>query len=483
MNRVLSIILIYFFLFGSLKSQEQLGLRLENYSGINAVYTNPANSFLTPYSWDVNVISAGVFFNNNYLYLKNTSTFKLLKNIRDINIEYDSKNKTKEFYRNKTVFLDFYDRMKKSFFSLSGILNGPSFFIRINENNSIAFVSAYRFFGSLWDIPKELSFYSYYNKPYYQSFPISSFNSGFISWQEYGINYVNKIKGYSSNTLLGVTVKYLVGNDAMFFENKKIFQFQQLPHDSIAAIDRLDLQFGYTDSNFKFYSFPLRNNGSGASIDLGATMIFGEGINDYKFRIGVSLLDLGFITFDKNSYKYMIDVDTTTKIDVNEFSDAFQSMTLMDINEVLSRQIFMDPHKTLIANSFKMWLPVALSIQFDYSFSKLIYLNGTLYQGLTRRAHSVKRESLLAVSPRIEHRWFSFSTPLILYNWKDFRLGTSVRLAYIVIGTDDLYSLFTNHARYSGSDLFIGIKFNPFPMGKRNHHMRNLNRNIKCYEF
>ena len=476
------ILLFSIILVSSLNSslgQEQLGLRLENHAGINAISINPANSFLTPHNWDLNIASGGFFFDNNYAYLINTNTFELLRNIKNIKIENNISNNVQKEYPPRTFLIDFYNKKKESYFTLSGNLSGPSFSIKINEHNSIGFVSAYRFYGNIQKIPEELSYYTYYNKPYFQAFSITSFNSGFMYWNEFGINYVNKSKGYETITLLGGTLKYLSGNGAIYFNNENTFQFQEMPNDSIAALNNLNLQYGYTNTDFKFYNFNFNHNGSGASIDLGATIIYGESIKNYKFRIGVSLLDLGFINFNKNSKNYSINVDSLTIIGLNDFKDINQLSQLDSASQILSKQIFDYPDATLVVDNFKMLLPLALSIQFNYSLSNLLYINGILIQRLISKGNSASRENLFAISPGIEHRWFSVSTPVIVYNWKEVRLGFSLRLAYLTIGSDNVFTLFSNHKRYSGSDFYLGLKLNPFPV-KRS---KNLNKNIKCYKF
>jgi len=481
MNRIL--FLIFFLYINISYAQEQLGLHLENYAGINAVSINPANSFLTPHRWDANIISAGAFFENNYGFLKNTNTAKLYRSRANPDIKHDSTNNIQTVYPRGTVIYDFYDKKRKSYVSISGNMTGPSFTIKLDKNNSIGFISGFRFIGGVQNIPSELNYYTYFNKPFFQAFPITSFTGGLLSWQEYGLNYVKKIKGYSTITLLGGTIKYLSGNEAMFFDDKHSSIIQQIRGDSLAVLDRMDMQYGYTNTIFKSNLLRFKQNGIGASIDLGATILFGEKINDYNFRIGVSLLDLGFINFNKNALKYRINIDTLAVIDLEEFKNIDQISKLDSVSKILSQQIFNDPDKTLEANSFSMRLPGALSIQFDYSFSKMFYINAILIQRLTTKKYSIIRNNLFAVSPRIEHRWFSVSTPLVIYDWKSIRIGTSVRLAYLTIGSDNILTLFTNNAHYTGSDFYIGLKFNPFLKGKKRKRHPNLNKNIKCYEF
>jgi len=482
-NRFLLFLIVFSFCLGISKGQEQLGLSQENHAGINAIWINPANSFLTPHPWDINIISAGVFFDNNYGYLKNTNSYRLYKKRKSLSFEFDSLKTGGGFLSAETVYLDFYKSKKVSSVALSGKLNGPSFTIKIDKNSSIGFVSAFRAIANIQKIPKELSFYTYFNKPFYRSFPISSFKAGYLSWQEYGLNYVKRVKGYSTNTLIGITVKYLAGNEAGFFDNKKTFLLQQMPNDSIAIIGKANLQYGITTRSFNANHFLLKQNGVGVSVDLGTTIIFGENLKDQKFRIGVSLLDIGFIKFNKNALEYKIDIDTLAIFDINDYKGINQLSQIDSINKILSKQALNNPEESFVANSFSVWLPFALSLQFDYSFSQWLHLNTTLIQRITSKSHAVARDNIFAITPRIEHRWFSVSVPFVIYNWRDFRIGTSIRLAYLTLGSDNILSVFSSQTHYTGSDIYIGLKFNPFWEKKTNKHKRKSIRKIKCYEF
>jgi len=75
--------LIPFFCCFSLLSiaQEQLGLRTENYSGINSIFSNPANNLTTPFHWDVNLGAIGLFFENNIGGYRNSSVGDVLNNV------------------------------------------------------------------------------------------------------------------------------------------------------------------------------------------------------------------------------------------------------------------------------------------------------------------------------------------------------------------------------------------------------------------
>lgn len=482
MNRIFLIIILVFLFKNFSFEQEQLGLHLENHSGINAISVNPSNSFLTSYSWDFNIASAGVFFKNDYAFAKNTNTLKIVNHLKTLNFQIDSSYQENN-YAPELLAIDFYNRKKESYVVFSGNMTGPSISIKLNKKSSIGFISRLRFLGGTSKIPLELNYYTFYNRPFSQTFQLSEINAGFISWQEYGINSVQQIQSYPFIALLGATVKYLSGNEAMYFKLKSGALFKQLHGDSLAISDRFNLEYGYTNTSINSNRLKFKNNGFGLGLDIGATFVLGEKLNDYKFRLGISILDLGFIRFNNNSSTYKINVDSTTVVDLNQFKEIRQLSDLESINAKLSSEILKNSDKSFDKNSFNLMTPTALSVQIDYSISKLFYIQAFLLQRIKPRNQAVTRPNIFAISPRIEHGWFSFSPSMVIYDWKAIHLGTSIRLAYLIIGSDNLSGLIKDIPEYTGSDIYVGLKFNPLALGRKNKYGKNLNRKIKCYKF
>ena len=269
----------------------------------------------------------------------------------------------------------------------------------------------------------------------------------------------------------------------MFLHLKNGAQFQQLHNDSLAISKRFELEYAYTNTSISKNKLSLRHNGNGMALDIGTTFIFGDKIDDYTFRIGISLLDLGFINYNKNSSKYYIKIDSLTQIDLKELKDISQLSDLESVNTQLSRELLNDSDKSFRSNSFYLRTPAALSIQFDYSFSKLFYIQAVLLQRIKPRKQKITRANIFSISPRIQHRWFSFSPTLTIYDWKAVHIGSSVRIGFLTIGSDNISGLWSDKSIYTGSDFYLGLKFNPFRIGKKNKYDRNLNRKIKCYKF
>ena len=98
----------------------------------------------------------------------------------------------------------------------------------------------------------------------------------------------------------------------------------------------------------------------------------------------------------------------------------------------------------------------------------------------------------MAVVPRFEHRWVSFSLPVVLNDWQSLRVGAAARLGWLYLGSDNLGSFFKKQ-KLTGTDFYIGLKINAFSLNfnKGNSLTRESNPyrgrrkmgKIKCYSF
>src|SRR3954467_11820139 len=67
MNRYL-ILLSFSFLISSASAQEMWGFSNSNYSGNMGIFLNPSTIVGAPYKYEINIIAADIFAENNYVY-------------------------------------------------------------------------------------------------------------------------------------------------------------------------------------------------------------------------------------------------------------------------------------------------------------------------------------------------------------------------------------------------------------------------------
>ncbi len=302
---------------------------------------------------------------------------------------------------------------------------------------------------------------------------------------EVGLTYAYSFRKYSmEDWSAGITLKrmfslaggYLEGRDANYI----------MVNDSTINIKNLDAGFGY--------SFPMNydNNdvpdggpwikGGGFGFDIGVTFqnkllsyqkrrpskLCRQRYIDYSYRVGISLIDLGFVNFKSNAQahefrnvsEYWIGVDTLSYDNMNQLM-----RTLSDV-------FYSDPGASLAGNKFRVSLPTALSIQGDYKIYRNWYAGAALIYPVRMGKAYMRRPAQIALVPRYESPKFEAALPFSLYDWKNPRLGLSVRYHFLTIGTDELLGLM-GIKNVTGFDFYVGVKIN-FRKGNCGRNSRNV---------
>ena len=474
-----------------INAQEQIGFHTDNYSGINAIRLNPTAYTQSPYGWDINLGAAGIFMGNNYAFIRPTSLIDLIQNGENANYLFAPDLEGKIELGTNDYLVDFKNDGKKRYLFHNAQIQGPSFFVKINDQNYIGLHTAMRTASSASGITESLSYYTYDATPFFQDIAIDKFNLGFLSWGEVGLNYSFKTQVDNGNLAIGATIKKLTGLEAGYLYSDKDWSLQKLPGDSIAS-NNATLYFGYTNSNLDINDIVPANNGQGWGIDLGATYTIGSYEDGYDWKFGVSLLDIGKINFKDNAKSHIVKVGNLVAVNGLDYEPYQDLNQLEDIVGQFSQDVLNDPTASLTGEQFNMWLPGAVSLQAERAITPAVYVNATWLQGLPIAKPGVRRGSLLAITPRLEKKWYGLAFPISLYNYQQLRTGFALRLAFLTIGSDHLGSL-VNKAEFSGTDFYMAIKLNPFGLqglfkgngGHKAHRTkrRGHGKGVKCYQF
>lgn len=468
--------------------QEQLGLRNENYSGVNSIFLNPALTSTSPLKWDVNLFSAGFFMDNNYAYFEDASVFALYRKRNDLDLVYAQDSIPRNQIPASSFYLDYVNDGRKRFVSTLVTVNGPSGMVKI-DNHTVGLFYNYRFaFGSL-NVPTNFSYYPYINQKFYDSFYVAPFEGSMMVWDEIGINYGYKFETQSGFLAVSTNLKLIGGKEAAFLGNKRGLDYTKLPNDSIMS-NQAELEYGLTTASLKKGEYARENLGRGFGIDIGVVATFG-GYKDegYDLKLGVSVLDLGYVNFTKDTELHYASTGNLVEVAADDYDIlTMDTDRYADYLRTFSQQALGDSLASLVGTSFKMALPTGVSLQADYSFTEFAFLNFTFVQGIPTGDHYVIRNSLLAVTPRYEHPWVTVQLPLVWYNYQDFRVGLAGRVAFFTLGTDNLLSLFGRSSNLSGTDIYFGIKLNPFTRKQGDRYSgpgrsRIGKKRAKCYDF
>ncbi len=474
-------------------AQEQLGMRLERYSGLYSITLNPANTAFMPHNWEVNLANAGSFFENNYGYLRNTSLPNAFRNTD--NIVAVSDLAPEQPVPADAILLDYYDKDRRMRGVSQVHVGGPGFSFRFGENNVIGLTTAIRGEFSAYRIPAIFRYPTFSQIKIGQTVDIQPVQLEAMTWGEIGLHYSRSNSDGDLTTAWGVQPKFLMGFVGGYGRSNGTFQYTPGSNDT-AIFNRPTWNYGLSGTlldaelDAETVSGGVSElGGFGAGIDIGfswAAAADDEG--DYRWRAGVSLLDLGFVRFNRGSEQHLLRLDSIGVIDGN----AISAENGQGYSRLISDFLMEDPLASLQGQSFSIGLPTALSVQLDVQVMPHLYFAAVAVQRVPLMKNSLKRPSTLAFVPRFEHRWATFSLPVVLNDWQSLRVGLAARLGWLYIGSDNIGSYFTKE-KLSGGDVYIGLKINGFSFGngggkerlkkERSSGGKQNRRKIKCYTF
>ena len=446
-------------------AQPNLGIINSNYAGVQGSLLNPSALAGSKLQWDVLGFSANVDFANTFLYASKSDVpffgiRRIIKGSIDENLfktRYDPGNPNKPY--------------DVAFF---GQFQGPSFFMRINNKHEIGLTAALRAGASIRNITGNAAQnafdYLLAGSLWNTTFQEQSARLNGMGWMEYGLHYATVLMDDGHNVWkAGVTLKYEEGMFAVYVKNTNLTY--RIEDTSSILFTNSSVDYGRTDfDDFRHRSFRNFHHGNGFGADLGVTFVHRDHDgDDYRYRIGLSLLDLGAVNFTRNTAAYHLEAATA---DFSNWHQAqFADNTQLD--QTLSAVFYNgDSTRSKAGSSFHMRLPTSLSIQADYAVCANWFANLTIVKGFGHGDHAgVVQPDLYSLTPRYEKRSFEISLPLTLINYGHVqpRVGLAVRIWYFFIGGDAPGALFKlsdlrQVSFYTGVHYFVPAKTRQSPL-------------------
>jgi hypothetical protein len=467
-NRVMACAVFLFIFQVTAPAQEMLGTALGNYAGINGLQLNPSALHNSKSYLEVQLFGIDVFFQNNYLYMDKADY--RFSNFFKSGYVWPTHNE--DYGVEQRNFYHYTNTKNKNAFVQERI-NGPGAML-IWGHHAFAINTAVRTVVSGVRVPYELANFIYLGLNYTPQQNINYADKGPIkasgmSWGEIGLAYSNTFYARGFNVLsAGITVKRLLGLGGMYMNARNLDYI--VPDDSTIDIKNVDAEIGLSlpvnyATNTAMTS-PLFKGG-GFGIDLGVTYtrltrhhqddyfnsLCAQPYEDYLYRVGVALIDVGGITFNHNATKMRIDNQSSYWENV----PSLKFRSIQQFLDTLSYQFYGDNTSAYAGDKFTLWLPSALSAQFDYHFKEQWYVNASLILGFPLSRAAVARPAEIAITPRYETRWFEASMPVSLYNWQLVRMGLAVRIYALTIGTDKIGGFF-HFSDFTGLDFYMSLK-------------------------
>ena len=408
------------------EGQENIGIEQDNYAPVNSRFLNPS-SIVDAGTWlDINVVGLSAYVRNNFSFIPNAHLLS-------------PSSLTDPVFRQPNENLYAYS---------SDMVLGPSVSLVIHQH-SISFHMAARSYVFTKNIPKEATAFIEDTITLQVAdglYEAKRLRLKELTWEEYGFSYGRILSRKDNNMYLGaITVNRLFGfhSAGMYMKSADL------------EVDNLNGSFVNIEDGKYWYNEPQRLAGKGWSGSLGFTYkkmkkdisnyvphsVFGScRFPEYKYKLGISLLDIGAIRFDRGALYNSFDEDTPI--------DSLKNWT-----EITERALSESE-----GTEYTTWLPMAISMQYDQNFNDYVYGNLSVIQRITFPSmRGVERANMLSASIRFETKKFSASVPLSLHEYKYPQLGLNLRLWFFVIGTDQILPFLRKMDLYA-ADIYTYIK-------------------------
>lgn len=438
-------------------AQYDFGVGNSNYSGILGARINPAATAGSPMKWEVNGLSIGVLYDNTFVYNPKGSVpafgFRtILKGIVD--------------NQHFSTYYGAGDEDKRYQFTLATEVLGPSFSLALDSNRSIGLTIAARGYGNIRDLPGSTAenAWAYLQDPDLWNRPLSDNSTRLngMSWLEYGLHYSTVLLDDGENQWkAGISLNYLQGIAAAYVKNTHLNY--TLGDTTQISFANSSVDYGRTDydSYRKIGDYGDLNHGHGFGADLGVIYIHGENRHvpgDYQYRVGLSIMDIGSINFNRNTAAYHL--ETVNGNFAHWHQNALKTNAAVD--RTLSAVFYQgDSTRSFVADHFSMALPTAISLQGDYRIQPHYYVNATIVKGIGHgNEQGVVQPDLYSITPRYESRWWDVSIPLSLLYYGQWRarLGLAVRAGWVFFGGDAPAGLLAL-GDMRGVDFYAGVRF------------------------
>jgi hypothetical protein len=464
--------------FLAMKGQNYHAIQGSYYAGGLGVHNNPSSIVNTPYKWDLTLFGTQLKSSNNFIRIEK---YSLLSN--PANSEY--------FFRNGN-----YAREAKLNLNLN-LLNAC---FAINRKSALAFGINFRSHTSVKTSP--YNFIDTLNRVadfFKINTPTATYEGDMLSssWLEvygsYGRTVLDNEKGRLN---AGITIKagYSVAGAFVRFRNG---QYQRINNsgETDYFIKSAAVNYGYS-SNFdrwegqqtiqKNINTLIGASQSGASIDLGLEYLVktqeitsvddDESYNDYKWKIGLAVLDMGFQRYSFGVRSRAIsavfpNVASDSLLDI-KFSGSVNS--LERLNDTLATLGTLGGNGT---RQFNVLNPVRMVLNVDRYITGNFFINAELSFNLgslaPKQYYTTEELNLLTVVPRWETRKYGVYLPLSYNTRQQFWVGGAFKAGPLLFGVHNLANIFSTKKIQNGGG-YIAITFRS-PQGGSDRKDNRLN--------
>lgn len=447
---------IVLLLYSSLQAQDYRAIHGSSYAGALGAANNPASLVHVPFAWDISPLAVQLKQSTNLLTINN---FSLLSPGNNITVTANTGNEQRFLMSNQDI----------------KVLNAR---IRLNEKSAIAFGASVRSYISIktsnlnWqDTVANVRHFMRLNM---SNSPLSA-DIRTNGWAEIYGSYARTIVENDNGILnAGITVKVNRGLAGSYLTASGFYQAPGTIHNQPGfLLSNGLLEYGYSssldawDSSGSFSDqrkLFLKKTYSTMAFSIGAEYIIpaeSEIFFDYDLKIGISLLDLGF-----NSFQY----SNNSRIAVMNRSNVSDSLiqatfeNLQNAGDVPDSLAQIAGNISALYGNFKVFQPARFVINADKHISGNFFINGDLTIPLSaifgKKQLFVRDMNLLTLTPRFETSLFGFYLPASFNTEMQFWLGGALKAGPLLLGVHNWANLFSKNKSQNGG-AYLAFIFRP----------------------
>ncbi|TAL61934.1 MAG: hypothetical protein EPN85_03695 [Bacteroidetes bacterium] len=465
-------------------SQDYLGFANSPFAGVTGIDVNPASIVNNPRKWDITLFGMNLGVGNNYMGLQK----RALEHTGKLTTGDYPAFSDEDFINN---YLSKRDNGKPISVHVALNLTLPSFmFTRKKHKDAFAFTCKSRIYANVDGIDPDIVQLALSGGTdstlFFQDLTATGISAQTMIWNEYGITY-GKTVMQTNNERLNVAgrLKLLQGLYSMYVFIKDV-NYKFYEKDSLLVLSS-QVNYGHS-SNLEFNPEAAKFGFGGKpsfGLDLGASYEFYSLTevrskmssqsnttplqHDYKYKLGFSLQDLGWIKFLKPEHARDFTMEVNQDLDFSSLQGSGET-PLADVDDSLHAKYKMDASD----DKFRMNLPTLASLQGDYYAGKNISVNSTLNYAFQFRnnANKIHEITAFSITPRWDWKWLGFYMPFSYNKYSHVRMGASARIGPLIVGMADVLPLISKRDVY-GVDLHVMLKVPHIHLKKKNKHPRS----------
>lgn len=469
-------------------AQQYQGFNSSNYSGITAIYENPAAIADSRYLLDINLISADFSLNNNYIAFHHS-----LLSLQNNPLADSSYHNAFQNFRKDHLFEQPWTKLNQARLYQSLNAQGPSFLFNIGKN-AFALTTGMRQYFHLDNLDPQTADFILGELRNQNTWDVNLNNQKLNAlgavWAEIGLGYGREILNTGPHFLKGgIHLKLLVSMySAYFYADELVLNFS---NNDTLSVRLSDVRFGYSD-DMKYIRAGMASsdvgnffanmfNQAGFAADLGLVYEWrpkhldyqhptkeGKLVrhkNKYKLKVGLSVADIGRLRFERGAYAGNFQ-GASGAWDLDDF--AASSQGIEDFGATMNDTFEMHSSRA----PFHLRLPTTIALQVDYNIWKGFYLNLSGRFAIDQDNAPLKMHAIntLTLSPRFEMNQIDVGLPITIDGYHNITAGMYLRLGPLFVGSSNCWNMIVGPS-VRGINLYGGLKIPiTFGKGKRKKH-------------